>query len=306
MSALRQGYALGLTAYGLWGLFPLFFKLLAALPAIEILFQRILWSALFSALLLLVWRHRGWWAELRAHPRRLLWLALSGTLVAGNWLVYIWAVNNAHVLEASLGYYINPLVNILLALVLLGERLRPLQWLAVGLAVLGVAQQLWTLGQLPWVSLALALTFAFYGLVRRQTPVAALPGMVVESWMLVPIALIALPLLTPGVSLQAEVWQSSLGLLIVLAGPVTLIPLLCFNAAARKLPYSTLGFLQYIAPTLVLIQAVWLYGEPFPRERLFAFLCIWAGLAVFSFDLWRASRKLRACPKAGEPGTNQA
>lgn len=294
MSALRQGYALGLTAYGLWGLFPLFFKLLAVLPASEILFQRILWSALFSALLLLVWRHRGWWAELRAHPRRLLWLAVSGALVACNWLVYIWAVNNAHVVEASLGYYINPLVNILLALVILGERLRPLQWLAVGLAVLGVAQQLWTLGQLPWVSLALAGSFAFYGLVRRQTPVAALPGMVVESWLLVPIALVALPLLTPGVSLQTEVWQSSLGLLIVLAGPITLIPLLCFNAAARKLPYSTLGFLQYIAPTLVLIQAVWLYGEPFPRERLFAFLCIWAGLAVFSVDLWRASRKLKA------------
>lgn len=294
MSALRQGYALGLTAYGLWGLFPLFFKLLAALPASEILCQRILWSALFSALLLLVWRHRGWWAELRAHPRRLLWLAVSGALVACNWLVYIWAVNNAHVVEASLGYYINPLVNILLALVILGERLRPLQWLAVGLAVLGVAQQLWTLGQLPWVSLALAGSFAFYGLVRRQTPVAALPGMVVESWLLVPIALVALPLLTPGVSLQTEVWQSSLGLLIVLAGPITLIPLLCFNAAARKLPYSTLGFLQYIAPTLVLIQAVWLYGEPFPRERLFAFLCIWAGLAVFSVDLWRASRKLKA------------
>ncbi|QDD90169.1 EamA family transporter RarD [Pseudomonas oryzihabitans] len=294
MSALRQGYALGLTAYGLWGLFPLFFKLLAALPSLEILFQRILWSALFSALLLLVWRHPGWWVELRAHPRRLAWLALSGALVASNWLVYIWAVNNAHVVEASLGYYINPLVNILLALVILGERLRPLQWLAVGLAVLGVGQQLWTLGQLPWVSLALALTFAFYGLVRRQTPVAALPGMVVESWLLVPVALVALPLLTPGVSLQPEIWHSSLGLLIVLAGPVTLIPLLCFNAAARKLPYSTLGFLQYLAPTLVLIQAVWLYGEPFPRERLFAFLCIWLGLAVFSFDLWRASRRLKA------------
>ncbi len=230
---------------------------------------------------------------------------MSGALVACNWLVYIWAVNNAHVVEASLGYYINPLVNILLALVILGERLRPLQWIAVGLAVLGVAQQLWTLGQLPWVSLALALSFAFYGLVRRQTPVAALPGMVVESWMLVPIALVALPLLTRGEP-GAETWQSSLGLLIVLAGPVTLIPLLCFNAAARKLPYSTLGFLQYLAPTLVLIQAVWLYGEPFPRERLFAFICIWTGLAVFSFDLWRASRKLRAGAKAREPEADRA
>jgi chloramphenicol-sensitive protein RarD len=290
----RQGYVLGLTAYALWGLFPLYFKLLASIPPVEILIQRIFWSASIGALLLLVWKHPGWWQELRANPSRIVRLCLSGLLVGGNWLIYIWAVNNNHVLEASLGYYINPLINVLLGMIVLGERLRPLQWIAVGMAALGVGQQVWTLGGLPWVSLALAFSFAFYGLVRKGTPVAALPGMMVETWLLVPLAAIALPLLTQQVSLDPALWQSPMALVLILSGPVTLIPLLCFNAAARKLPYSTLGFLQYLAPTLVLVQAVFLFHEPFPMERMAAFLCIWAGLAVFSFDAWRSLRRYSA------------
>ncbi len=160
---LRRGYLLGLAAYVIWGLFPLYFKLLEAIPASEIIVHRVLWSALFGAALLMVWKHPGWWAELRAHPQRLAVLALCGLLIAANWLIYVWAVINARMLEASLGYYINPLVNVLLALVVLRERLRRLQWLAVGLAALGVLQQIWLLGSVPWVSLALALTFGFYG-----------------------------------------------------------------------------------------------------------------------------------------------
>lgn len=290
----RQGYVLGLTAYALWGLFPLYFKLLASIPPVEILIQRIFWSALIGVLLLLIWKHQGWWRDLRASPSRIARLWLSGLLVGGNWLTYIWAVNSNHVIEASLGYYINPLINVLLGMVVLGERLRPLQWLAVGMAALGVAQQIWTLGQLPWVSMVLAFSFAFYGLVRKGTQVAALPGMVVETWLLVPLAAIALPLLTQQVSLDPALWQSPMAIVLILSGPVTLVPLLCFNAAARKLPYSTLGFLQYLAPTLVLIQAVFLFHEPFPMERMAAFLCIWAGLAVFSFDAWRSLRRYAA------------
>ncbi|MGP0173979.1 EamA family transporter RarD [Pseudomonas sp. NCHU5208] len=287
----QRGYLLGLTAYIIWGLFPIYFKALQAVPALEIIVHRALWSALFGALLLAVWKHPGWWRELREHPKRLLVLAGCGLLIASNWLIYVWAVNNDRMLEASLGYYINPLVNVLLGLLILGERLRRLQWLAVGLAALGVLQQVWQVGSLPWVSLALALSFGFYGLIRKQAPVAALPGLVVETWLLLPVALIWLALHPAAMSSQGEFWSSGEVLLLALAGPITLIPLVCFNAAARHLPYTTLGFLQYIAPTLVMLQAVLLFGEHFDPAKLMAFACIWAGLVVYSLDIWINSRR---------------
>ncbi|KAF1068434.1 MAG: Protein RarD [Pseudomonas citronellolis] len=280
----KRGYALGLTAYVMWGLFPLYFKLLERIPALEIITHRAIWSALCGALLLLVWKHPGWWRELRENPRRFAVLGASGVLIASNWLVYVWAVNNGHMLEASLGYYINPLVNVLLGLVVLRERLRPLQWLAVALAVIGVAQQVWQLGSLPWVSLALALTFGFYGLIRKQAPVEALPGLVVETWLLLPLALIWLIGFADGPSVHLDFWSTPQAIWLAAAGPVTLIPLVCFNAAARHLPYATLGFLQYLAPTLVLLQAVLLFGETLSPARLTAFAFIWAGLLVYSFD----------------------
>ena len=282
----RRGYLLGISAYLIWGLFPLYFKAIEQVPALEIIVHRILWSALFGMLLLLAWRHPGWWGELRKHPRRLAVLTLSGALIATNWLVYVWAVNNGRMLEASLGYYINPLINVLLGMVLLGERLRRLQWLAVGLAGLGVAQQLWQLGSLPWVSLVLAFSFGFYGLIRKQAPVQALPGLVVETWLLLPLALGWLYLSPQAASLQSALWNTSTGLWLIAAGPITLLPLLCFNAAARHLPYTTLGFLQYLAPTLVLIQAVALFDEHFGSSQLLSFICIWAALAIYSLDIW--------------------
>ena len=245
-----------------------------------------LWSALFGSLLLLVWKHPGWWQELRDNPKRLGVLTVSGLLIAANWLTYVWAVNNDRMLEASLGYYINPLVNVLLGMLLLGERLRRLQWVAVGLAAVGVAQQVWQVGSLPWVSLALALTFGFYGLIRKQAPVKALPGLVVETWILVPIAIGWLLMHPEANSAHAEFWASSEAWLLVAAGPATLIPLVCFNAAARHLPYTTLGFMQYLAPTIVLILAVTLYGEHLSESTLIAFMFIWAGLLVYSIDAW--------------------
>lgn len=290
---LRRGYLLGLSAYAIWGLFPLYFKLLAQVPSAEIVVHRALWSALCGSLLLLAWKHPGWWRELRAHPQRLLVLTVSGLLIASNWLLYVWAVNNNQMLAASLGYYINPLVNVLLGMLLLGERLRRLQWLAVGLAACGVLQQLWLLGSLPWLSLALALTFGFYGLIRKKTPVAALPGLVVETWLLLPLALLWLLLNPQAVSAQAAFWSDSTALWLLAAGPITLLPLLCFNAAARHLPYTTLGFLQYLAPTLVLLQAVWLFDEPLDANKLLAFGFIWAGLLVYSLDAWISLRKRR-------------
>ncbi|WP_439887277.1 EamA family transporter RarD [Pseudomonas sp. MBLB4123] len=287
----RRGYILGLTAYIIWGLFPLYFKAIQSVPALEIVVHRALWSALFGAALLLLWKHPGWLRELRDNPRRLAVLAASGVLIASNWLIYVWAVNNERMLEASLGYYINPLVNVLLGLLLLGERLRRLQWLAVGLAALGVVQQVWQVGSLPWVSLALALTFGFYGLIRKQAPVAALPGLVVETWLLLPLALGWLLLHPAAMSSQAPFWSTSEALWLIAAGPITLVPLVCFNAAARHLPYTTLGFLQYIAPTLVLLLAVWVFGEHFDPSRLLAFVCIWAGLALYSLDAWLTLRR---------------
>ena len=287
----RRGYILGLSAYTIWGLFPIYFKAIAAVPAIEIIIHRVLWSALFGSIVLMFWKHPGWWRELRDNPKRLAVLALSGSLIAANWIVYVWAVNNGRMVEASLGYYINPLVNVLLGMVLLGERLRRLQWLAVGFAAAGVAQQVWQVGNLPWVSLVLPLTFGFYGLIRKKAPVAALPGLVVETWMLVPLALIWLALNSGALSAQAEFWTTSQAIWLAAAGPVTLIPLVCFNAAARHLPYTTLGFLQYLAPTLVLLLAVLLYDEHMNASTIVTFGCIWAGLAIHSIDAWLSLRR---------------
>jgi len=287
----RRGYILGLSAYTIWGLFPIYFKAIAAVPAIEIIIHRVLWSALFGSIVLMFWKHPGWWRELRDNPKRLAVLALSGSLIAANWIVYVWAVNNGRMVEASLGYYINPLVNVLLGMVLLGERLRRLQWLAVGFAAAGVAQQIWQVGNLPWVSLVLPLTFGFYGLIRKKAPVAALPGLVVETWMLVPLALIWLALNPGALSAQAEFWTTSQAIWLAAAGPVTLIPLVCFNAAARHLPYTTLGFLQYLAPTLVLLLAVLLYDEHMNASTIVTFACIWAGLAIYSIDAWLSLRR---------------
>ncbi|KPX00212.1 MULTISPECIES: EamA family transporter RarD [Pseudomonas syringae group] len=286
----RRGYILGLSAYTIWGLFPIYFKAISDVPAIEIIIHRVLWSALFGSIVLMFWKHPGWWRDLRNNPQRLAVLALSGTLIAANWIVYVWAVNNGRMLEASLGYYINPLVNVLLGMLLLGERLRRLQMLAVAFATIGVAQQVWNVGSLPWVSLALALTFAFYGLIRKKAPVAALPGLVVETWMLVPLALIWLTLNPTAVSAQPEFWTTTQAIWLAAAGPVTLIPLVCFNAAARHLPFTTLGFLQYLAPTLVLLLAVLLYGEHLTTSTIITFAFIWAGLAIYSVDIWLKSR----------------
>lgn len=287
----RRGYILGLSAYIIWGLFPIYFKVLAQVPSVEIIVNRAIWSAIFGSLLLLVWKHPGWWQELRDNPRRLAVLAVSGSLIAANWLIYVWAVNNDHMVEASLGYFINPLINVMLGMVLLRERLRPLQWGAVILALIGVVQQVWQVGSLPWISLALALTFGFYGLIRKKAPVAALPGLVVETWILVPLAVGWLLFNPTAHSAQAEFWTTSEAIWLAAAGPVTLIPLVCFNAAARHLPYATLGFLQYIAPTLVLALAVSIFGEHMPSTTVVTFCFIWAGLIIYSIDAWVAIRR---------------
>lgn len=292
---LRRGYVLGLMAYCTWGLFPLYFKSLGGIPAEEVIAHRILWSAVFSVALLMLWRHQGWWQQLYHHPKRFLILTLSGSLIASNWLIYVWAVNHDRLVEASLGYYISPLVNVLLAMLVLHERLRRLQWLAIALAAIGVTLQVWSLGKVPWVSLALACSFGLYGLIRKQAPVAALPGLTVETWLLVPVAVLWLWINPQAISMQSDFIGSSQMLWLAATGPVTLLPLLCFNAAAKHLPYASLAFLQYITPSVLLLLAVLVFKEPFAAESFLFFGFIWAALAVYS---WDAVRVLRSGHKA--------
>lgn len=286
----RRGYILGLTAYSIWGLFPLYFKTLQGIPATEVIVHRVLWSAIFGAALLSIWRHPGWLTELYQHPKRLAVLMLSGALIALNWLTYVWAVHHDHMVEASLGYYINPLINVLLALVFLRERLRRMQWLAVALAAAGVLFQVWQLGKVPWIALILACSFGTYGLIRKQAPVAALPGLAIETWLLLPVALLWLAFTPTAMSSQAAFWGSRDMFWLMAAGPVTLLPLLCFNGAAKHLPYATIAFLQYITPTVLLLLAVVVFDEPFVPSAWLSFGLIWTALAVYSWDTWQVLR----------------
>lgn len=290
----RRGYVLGLTAYGIWGMFPLYFTQLEGIAPLEVVAHRILWSAVLGAVLLFIWRHPGWLSDLIQHPRRVLALVLSGSLIASNWLTYVWAVHNEHMVEASLGYYINPLINVVLALVFLREKLRRMQWIALALASVGVCVQIWQVGVVPWVALILAFSFGFYGLIRKQAPVQALPGLVVETWMLLPAALIWLWFTPTALAAQPGFWVSKKMLLLAAAGPVTLLPLLAFNGAAKHLPYSVIAFLQYITPTGLLLLAVLLFDEPFTASAWLSFAFIWLALAVYSWDAWRILRRTRS------------
>lgn len=290
----RQGVIFALSAYTLWGLAPIYFKLISQVPAGEILTHRVIWS--FVLLLVLVLLKRQWprvQAVLK-RPRQLALLTLTSTLVGGNWLLFIWAINNGHMLDASLGYYINPLFNVVLGLLFLGERLRRLQWAAVALAALGVVVQLVAFGSLPWIALVLASTFAFYGLIRKKLALDALTGLLLETLIMLPAAAIYLWGIADSPTSHLDTNPASLNLLLIAAGLVTTVPLLCFTAAATRLKLSTLGFFQYIGPSLMFILAVTQYGEPLLIDKTVTFACIWSALVLFSLDGLRSSRKSAA------------
>ncbi|SLM64959.1 MULTISPECIES: EamA family transporter RarD [Dickeya] len=293
VSSQRQGMLFALGAYLLWGMAPVYFKLLHQIPAIEILSHRIFWSFVFMVLLLSLSRKWGVVRQACRRPRQLLLLALTAALVGCNWLVYIWAVNHNHMLESSLGYFINPLVNILLGMLFLGERFRPMQWLAVILAVCGVLVQLWTLGSLPVIALTLAFSFGFYGLLRKKIAIDGQTGMLFETLWLLPAALIYLVWLADSPSSNLSTNPMSLNLLLMVSGIVTTVPLLFFTAAAVRLRLSTLGFFQYLAPTLTFLLAVLVYGETITPDRLITFAFIWLGLLVFTLDALYTQRRLR-------------
>jgi chloramphenicol-sensitive protein RarD len=294
----RLGVLSGLAAYSLWGLFPLYFPLLKPAGGLEIVAHRVLWSLLFIGLLLTVVRR---WSHVRAlvtDRRRLLVLTGAAVLIAGNWLVFVYGVNSGHVVETSLGYFINPLVSVLLGVVVFSERLRPLQWTAVGIAAVAVAVLTVDYGRLPWIALTLALTFGLYGLMKKIVRVEAAPGLFVETLLVAVPAIVVLAVLhSDGAGTFGNAGAGHAALLVG-SGVATAIPLLLFAAAARRIPLSTVGLLQYLTPLMQLAIGVFVYDEPMPPARLAGFAIVWVALAVFTADMLRHARATSRRPAA--------
>ncbi|MBE0490325.1 MAG: EamA family transporter RarD [Halomonas sp.] len=281
-----KGVAFGLSAYILWGCFPLFFALFQGVPAFEILIHRILWSCLFLVGLVTLLRR---WAPIRkalSEPRRLGTVLGCALLIAINWGIYIYAVETRQVLQASLGYFMTPLVNVALGMLVLRETMHRLQAAAVGLAALAILIQLLMLGELPWISLGLAFSFGTYGLLRKQVPLDGLSGLFVETLLLLPLALLTLGWLVQ-VDLSHFLGETRTTLLLVASGVITALPLLAFAGAARRLRLATLGFLMYINPTIQFGIALLVFGEPLTAVQLATFLLIWAGLALYTWSAWQ-------------------
>jgi chloramphenicol-sensitive protein RarD len=290
---LLSGPATAFIAYTLWGLFPLYIRLITHIPPLEIVLHRSAWSLLFMVALLAVLRRFAWLGPVLRQPRTLALFTISALLLGANWLLYVWAVNSGRVLDASLGYFINPLVNVLLGVLVLHERPRPLQWAAVALAAAGVLWLALGVGHVPWVSLVLAASFGLYGLLRKTATLGALEGLALETLLLAPLAVGGIAWL----ALQGDghFGQPPLidSLLLLVAGPLTAVPLLLFASAARRVSMATLGLMQYISPSIQFFLGVFLYREPFSTGRGIGFLLIWAALALYSAESWRMLRRSR-------------
>jgi chloramphenicol-sensitive protein RarD len=299
---MQIGMLYAATAYTLWGLFPIYFKALQNVSPAQILWHRIVWAFVFLLVVLAMRRQWQWIAKVARQPKVLAGFTASAVLLSLNWYMYIWSVNNDHVVDASLGYFMNPLVSVLLGFLLLHERLRPAQWAAVALAAAGVAWLTWQAGHPPWIGLWLAFSFGFYGLLRKTAALGALEGLALETFLLFPIAfgyLVWLAVNDQNAFLHASVASKWL---LVAAGPITAIPLLLFAAGARRIPMSTLGLLQYLAPSLQLLLGVWLYNEPFGGNRLLGYAVIWSALALYSLEgIWRVWRSSAISPAGRRP-----
>ena len=300
----RRGLWVAVGSFVLWGVMPLYWHLLKSVPSMQIIAQRIVWSTLL-VVGWLTWKHgRGWLRQTLSHPRAPWMLAISGGLIAFNWGMYIWAVNAGHVVETSLGYFINPLLNVVLGVALLHERLNRLQWVSVAIATVGVLWLTFNLGSFPWIALSLAVSFGTYGLVRKLVDVAPVRGLGVESVYLV---LPALALLFWGeangdshmlVHGAVPSWSWQIIWLLVLGGALTALPLIGFADAVQRIPFSTVGVLQYIAPTMQLLIGVLVLHEPFGRDRAIGFICIWIALAMFAADGLLRARRANAAGSA--------
>lgn len=287
----KTGLWAAVGAYLIWGFLPLYLILVRSVPAMEFVGWRIVWTLPLCLVIVTV---RKQLPQLRAaltNRRTMGWLFVSATLIAVNWIVYVWAIQSNYVYAASLGYYINPLINVLLGTLLLKEKLSRFQWAAVALAAIGVSLLLGGALTTLWISLALALSFGTYGLIRKQVDVGALPGLTIESLLLlVPASgVIWFYSGTPGGSSFAQ--STELSLAIMLGGVLTAIPLLMFAIAAKRLPYSTLGFIQFLAPSIVFVLGLTVFGEELKPVQAACFACIWAAAAIFVWDLWSRSRK---------------
>ncbi|MEZ4267487.1 MAG: EamA family transporter RarD [Myxococcota bacterium] len=289
----RSGLLFALVAYLLWGFFPVYWKLLTGVGAFEILGHRIVWSLGFVLALLAARRHWSWVRALLREPRVLATYAVAACFVGANWALYIWAVNSGHVVETSLGYFINPLINVLFGALLFGERLRRLQKWAVGLAASGVLYLTIAHGHPPWISLTLATSFAIYGVLKKKGPLGSVEGLTVET------AILFIPAMVWLLSLERE-GTGSFGhaspltqTLLAFSGVATALPLLCFGAAVRRLTLTTLGLMQYIAPTIQFLLGVFLYHEPFSSTRAVGFALIWSGLIVYTAESLLNHRRTR-------------
>ncbi|WP_101842274.1 EamA family transporter RarD [Halobacillus sp. Marseille-P3879] len=283
-------------AYVLWGFLPIYWKLMQHIPPFEILAHRIIWSAVFMTIVILFLRKRREFVveakQVWQKKRSLIGITLASLMISLNWLTYIWGVNNNHVVEASLGYYINPLVSIMLGMIVLKETFTRPQWIAFLLAASGVIYMTVHFGSVPWIALLLAFSFGMYGLLKKLVPLNAMFGLMIETLIVSPLALIYLTGITR--SYEQVNWISWNTVLVFGAGIATAIPLLLFAAGAKRIPLSLVGFLQYFAPTIMLILGVFLYEEPFTDVHAVSFILIWSGLAVYTFSRFKRLRKYEA------------
>lgn len=280
----RNGALSAISAYVLWGFAPLYFKLLTDIAAGEILMHRVIWSSVILLVMIIAMRK---WSQLVAvfkHPKLVFHLSLSASFLAVNWFLFIWAVNNDHLLDASLGYYINPLFNVVLGMLFFQERLRRNQLIAVGLAFIGVLIQLVALGTLPLISIVLAATFGIYGLIRKKLAVNSFVGLFIESLLMLPLAVIYWCYFINSSTSNMMLNSSNLNVILIMAGVVTTAPLLFFTAAAKRLTLSTLGFFQYLGPSIMFILATFYYQETLQTAELMTFIFIWGALAIYSLD----------------------
>ena len=287
---MNPGLVYAALAFVWWGLFPLYFRLVTTVPAPEVLAHRVVWCLLFLGAVLTWRRQWGWLRPVLRRPRVLAAFVASALLIGVNWLVYILAVLHGHVLEASLGYFITPLVNVLLGVTLLHERLRRWQWVALAIAAFGVLWLTVQAGRPPWIALALAVSFGGYGLLRKIAALGALEGLTLETMLLAPLALAVLGIAWQNGSASFPAPDALTNVWMLALGPITAVPLLLFAAGARRLSMATLGIVQYIGPSIQFVLGVTVFHEPFSAGRLVGFVCIWLALVVYTLDGWRVSR----------------
>ncbi len=298
---MNKGILYGIGAYALWGFFPIYWKFLHNVPALQLLGHRISWSFVLLLIYILVTKQ---WAGFRAYAfnkKALGIYSIAAVLLSFNWLIYVWGVNAGFIVETSLGYFINPLLSVLLGVLFLRERLRPMQWVPVGIAAIGVGYLTFVYGRLPWIALSLAFTFGFYGFVKKLSPLGSLYGLTLETGLVFPMALVYLAFMNAGGTGAFLHDDTLVDVLLIGGGIVTTVPLLMFASAAKQIPLTVVGLLQYIAPSLQFLIGVFIYKEPFDRAHLIGFSIVWTALIIFAVESYLANRvPAQPIPELGE------